>query len=790
MEPLDRNKFTVTNSVATTSNPVAVKLVADSLYTARLVQPSAGSAQLLLATQPTQSLVFNQAPALPPNVPLQLRFQQTSNENISVNVMQWRGPPQALALSVAQTQFLQQTQNIQQLAQQIAKGEAIQQLAGEAFKMPITHQPVQLNLLPLPPSASPISSTPAALLTALTQSAVYLALSPSLQQLLLQPDNQAALLQQLHTQATYLQLGDTFVTLDPKQRTLLQTLLTPLVQQQAQSQVTQSSAMLLIQPLKALPDVLLNPTMLATSLHLLQSASRAISSSVSTGGFAEPQTSVTASSSLSSVLKSAFSSLKEDLMKAVNLEKVLASANLATEATGLKLQPGELYFARLQQLATQQAQFIVQTAQGPVKLALNTMPALPTDVPLQLSFNLTQSGKIALDIKVLTTLPHTLPLTKAQAALLADPKQLALLQQRLVRGETITQLAGSPLKLPVLAANTLQLTLLPPTDKSNNSSSAASSSGQLSIQAVSSEQKLQLSNSDFLKPQLLASSANEPKAPGSVTAKAESSQVAWRQLLPMLENAPASLRNLPDMPAAVQQLLSLVRQAQPDSSKVLSATQVAEQLQASLQFQPLQLQPNLGTAAGTLAVAIQLLLGQLLRQPQTAAKAAPAQRLAQAIGQLDQQQTSQLLRALGSHSSALQLAQLQNADAAGIGQQWIIPLALQQQQESRLSQILIEQREAEHPDPTEQRKMWQLTMKFDLGNHGQLMAVAKLRETDLQLHFYTNEPQALRQAEKFLPLLTERCTAQGLTVSEAHCQLGKIPDTLGNRRTSLISTKA
>jgi hypothetical protein len=81
-------------------------------------------------------------------------------------------------------------------------------------------------------------------------------------------------------------------------------------------------------------------------------------------------------------------------------------------------------------------------------------------------------------------------------------------------------------------------------------------------------------------------------------------------------------------------------------------------------------------------------------------------------------------------------------------------------------------------------------MKFDLGQYGQLLAVAKLAGQDLQLQFYTDQPAALRQAEKFLPLLTERCQAQGIQVSQAACQLGKIPDTLGSRRTSLIATQA
>lgn len=786
MEPLDRSKLTATSQLANTRNQDSIKLTANTFYPARLMLPTAGNAVLLLQQQNMPSIALNTTPKLPPNVPLQVSFNHADTASFNIKVMQWQGAPQAIALSPAQLQFLQQPQNIQQLAQHIAKGEAIQQLAGDAFKISIANQPVQLTMLPLN-NSSMLAQPPAAeLLSKLTHSALFQALSPALQQLLLKPEYQALLLQQLQTQATYLQVADAVLPLDNKQRLLLQTLLAPLVQQHAQSQLASTSAILLLQPLKALPDVQLSRDMLATTLKL--QGPEAKSNTPLTTALAQPHVMLEKTSgSMSSVLRDALTSLKEDVMKAVNLDKVLASTGLTAEHPNIKLQAGTPYFAKLQQ-NQQQVQLILQTAQGPLKLALSSMPSLPTDVPLQLSFKMLQSGVVELNVKILTSLPQTITLTKAQAELLQDPKQLALLQQRLMRGETITQLAGDSLKLAAVEAKAMQLTLLPVAENSSRTTSNSNSSWQLSIQPVNSEQKLRLSSSDFLKPLPLTNLATDSKV--SMQLKAESSQLAWRQLLPLLENTPATLRHLPEMPAAVQQLLSLVRQAQPSGDKVLSATQVVEQLQAAIQFQPLQAQPNLGTAAGTLAVAIQLLLGHLLRQPLNAGKETATQRLAQHIGQLDQQQSSQLLRALGSHSSALQLAQLQNADTASIGQQWLIPLALQQQQESRLSQILIEQREAENKDKAEQQKYWQLTMKFDLGRYGQLMAVAKLNNTDVQLQFYTDEPLALRQAEKFLPLLTERCTAQGLNVSTAQCQLGKIPDALGNRRTSLISTKA
>lgn len=785
MEPLERNALTTPSILASNGKQHANNLAANIPYPARLMLPAAGNALLLLQQQNVPAIAFRAVPSLPVNVPLQVSFNATGNNSFNVKVQQWQGAPQAIPLSPAQTQLLQQPQNIQQLAQQIAQGEAIQQLAGDTFRITTATQPVQLTVLPLPNQPVVAKLALSEHLLKLTNSSLFQGLSPSIQQLLLKPEYQALLLQQLQTQAPFLQVPAAVLPLDAQQRLLLQTLLTHLVQQHAQSQLASTSAILLIQTLKALPDMQLNGDMLATALKLLSSEGK--SNTLLTTALVQQQTTLEKPFSISSVLKDALTSLKEDVMKAVNLEKVLASTNLTAEHHNIKLQTGTPYFAKLQQ-TQQQPQLVLQTAQGPIKLALTSLPSLPLDVPLQLSFKMLQHGMIELDVKILTALPQTISLTKAQAALLQDPKQLALLQQRLMRGETITQLAGESLKLPAIDAKAMQLTLLPMAENSSRTASNSNSSWQLSIQPVNSEQKLRLSHSDFLKPLPFASSANNTAA--STQLKAESSQMAWRQLLPLLENTPASLRNLPEMPAAVQQLLSLVRHAQPSGDKVLSATQVAEQLQASIQFQPLQAQPNIGTAAGTLAVAIQLLLGHLLRQPLTTGKETTAQRLAQNIGQLDQQQSSQLLRALGSHSSALQLAQLQNADTASIGQQWLIPLALQQQQESRLSQILIEQREAESKDKAEQQKYWQLTMKFDLGRYGQLMAVAKLNNTDVQLQFYTDEPLALRQAEKFLPLLTERCTAQGLSVSKAQCQLGKIPETLGNRRTSLISTKA
>jgi hypothetical protein len=264
---------------------------------------------------------------------------------------------------------------------------------------------------------------------------------------------------------------------------------------------------------------------------------------------------------------------------------------------------------------------------------------------------------------------------------------------------------------------------------------------------------------------------------------------AWRNLLPLLSQPLMQPNTMPNLPVALQQLFSQIQQSLPEISKPLSPPIIATQLAALLQFQPLQSQPNLQTTGGTLALAIQLLLGHLSQKQQTPASNAPANRLSQLVAQLDATQAGTALRQLASLSSPLQQSQLATVDAQSQLQQWLLQLPLQQQGQTILPQLQIEQREADGKNGNNKQKLWQLTMKFDLQQYGHLLAVAKLQENDLQLQFYTDHNQALRLAQKFLPLLKDRCAAQGVTVTKADCQLGKIPDSLIPRHNSLLTVK-
>lgn len=266
-------------------------------------------------------------------------------------------------------------------------------------------------------------------------------------------------------------------------------------------------------------------------------------------------------------------------------------------------------------------------------------------------------------------------------------------------------------------------------------------------------------------------------------------QQAWRQLLPLLPAQIDPLAELPELPAPVRQTLTLIRNSQLDGGKVWPASQLQPQLAAALAFSPLQTPAQTSTSTSTLAVAIQLLLGQLLSKntkdsPVTTQNSA----LARHIGQLEPAQASSLLRQLSSHSSTLQQSQLATLDSSN-GQQLILQLPLQLGTQTEYCQLMLEQREADGKQPHEKRTLWQLTMRFDLKQYGTMLVMAKLDEQQLKLQFYTDNTQAKRLTEKFLPVLKDRCITQGIKVEQAECVLGKIPESLIPRANSVFAVK-
>ncbi len=498
-----------------------------------------------------------------------------------------------------------------------------------------------------------------------------------------------------------------------------------------------------------------------------------------------------------------------------NVNTTAKTDNSLTLALQLELKSGQLQLAGTPASCSGVLLTLSPNELAAVTKLMNQLSAQPAQnnpnrqpLLLRVEFNQRSQG-VQLSLQTTAPVqPATLALSTAsqQQLLQALLSQLGPVKHTVVAGVEKITLGQLSISLPSVLATTvvnrgsntvpLLLQLQAPTASSNQ--------WQLVIQTAPQSQQLTLSTSQADRPVQLLSA--QPKSAGTpqqapvntssntlnnmLNALAPETKVqAWRNLLPLLSQPLMQPNNLPSLPAPLQQLLSQIQQSLPDVSKPLAPPLLAAQINALLQFHPLQSQPNIQTAGGTLALAIQLLLGHLSQKQQAPANNTPANRLSQLVSQLDTAQAGTALRQLASLSSPLQQSQLATLDAQSQLQQWLLQLPLQQQGQTILPQLLLEQREADGKNNEARQKQWQLTMKFDLQQYGNLLAVAKLQEQDLQLQFYTDHNQALRLAEKFLPLLKDRCAAQGLTVSKAECQLGKIPDSLLPRHNSLLTVK-
>jgi hypothetical protein len=165
-------------------------------------------------------------------------------------------------------------------------------------------------------------------------------------------------------------------------------------------------------------------------------------------------------------------------------------------------------------------------------------------------------------------------------------------------------------------------------------------------------------------------------------------------------------------------------------------------------------------------------------------------RVSQDVNQLDtrQQLLSQLKTLLASH----QQTKVSNAEARIQGQEafyYILPSLSQTQAPTEL----LIQREKERQNPQEQsqdkRKLWNVTMKLDIGDAGQVLAKSKIDQNTITLSLYASNDIILRRLADTLPYLTKRLSSLGLEVAEANYQRGQIPDTLNTRPHQIFETR-
>ena len=468
------------------------------------------------------------------------------------------------------------------------------------------------------------------------------------------------------------------------------------------------------------------------------------------------------------------------------------------------------------QLSRQGQQLFIQLPQGqPVAVDLDLLPQAkqwPEQriVPARLELQ-QQQGQLKLQLQLTTpgkpgdtSQPVTAPVGKSASPAVAigsdnaAPAAIALkpaLQQQLVpllARQTWPEQLGSDMKHWLANARI----------------AAPAANGQSWLWQLKhpGQQQLQLELTPQVEPRQLKLSVSDISRPFSflpvnATHVAASplktdSRDLWRQWLPLSQASPDLLADSPILPAAVRQVLQELRTQHPDAAKLQTQQQLMQQINAALQFNPLQTPAQPNSAAGGLAIAIQLLLGRLGAQLPAERQNLPQKdKLQQLIGQLDRSQSAQLLRQLSGHSSQLQSAQIANLEQQTTPaqtqrpEQLLIQLPLLQQGESRFTELAISEREADGSDSRSQQRCWQLTMKFDLAQQGEMLVQVRLIGKEVSLQFYADNEKTVQDTGQFLPLFKDRLTMQGLQVAEAGCQLGKIPEHLYQRGTSLLQVR-
>ena len=165
-------------------------------------------------------------------------------------------------------------------------------------------------------------------------------------------------------------------------------------------------------------------------------------------------------------------------------------------------------------------------------------------------------------------------------------------------------------------------------------------------------------------------------------------------------------------------------------------------------------------------------------------------RVSQDMNQLDgrQQLLSQLKTLLSSH----QQNKIANVDSRIQGQDsfyYILPSLSQHQSPPEL----LIKRELGGQDNKHaqagQRSLWNITMKLDIGDSGQVLAKSKIDKSTITLDLYASNDEVLRRIGDTLPYLQKRLTSLGLVVENTSYQRGHIPNTLNSRPHQIFETR-
>lgn len=219
-----------------------------------------------------------------------------------------------------------------------------------------------------------------------------------------------------------------------------------------------------------------------------------------------------------------------------------------------------------------------------------------------------------------------------------------------------------------------------------------------------------------------------------------------------------------------QNLFNLTNPSAAISGNLL--TGLITMLQVSLQARLVAQQPNLiaSFAANT--------TGTTNANSKTSRSNLLSGKTLQDLNKLDPRSSliGEINKVLSNHS----LHKLSAAEASLQGQDsfyYALPNPFSSQHKDIEILIKREKQKAQQGEQKQTQQHWQLSMKLDVGDNGDVLAKIKLINNQLDLNLYASDQALKDKVLNFLPYLNKRLVAAGLQV-KPHCYIGKIPDTL------------
>ena len=169
---------------------------------------------------------------------------------------------------------------------------------------------------------------------------------------------------------------------------------------------------------------------------------------------------------------------------------------------------------------------------------------------------------------------------------------------------------------------------------------------------------------------------------------------------------------------------------------------------------------------------------------------APSSRVAQDVANLDSRTNllANLKTLLANHQHS-KVAQAENRVQGQDSFFYALPSVSQHYAPAELLVQREPDRQHGKEDKDGEKRLWNVTMKLDIGDAGQLLAKSKIDTDTITIDLYTSNETVLTRVADTLPYLERRLADLGLNVEKMSFQRGHIPETLNKRPHQIFETR-